>query len=331
LVMRTREATHMNKMIEAGRYGKVAVLLGGRSAEREISLLSGGAVLGALQAAGVDAHPVDAADSSLLEQLTSGGFDRAFIALHGRGGEDGVIQGLLETIGMPYTGSGVLGSALGMDKLRTKQIWQSAGIPTPAFNVLPDAAAATAAGEVLAYPVIVKPAHEGSSIGVSKVDSPDGLPAAWEQAARYDDSIIAEQWIDGVEYTAGILHDTALPLIRLETPNIFYDYAAKYQADTTRYLIPCGLDAAREAQLQSVALAAFRAVGASGWGRVDFMLDAAGQPWFIEVNTVPGLTDHSLVPMAARAAGTDFTMLVCRILDTSLDAAAGGAAGGRHA
>jgi D-alanine-D-alanine ligase len=321
----------MNNMIDARRYGKVAVLLGGHSAEREISLLSGRAVLGALQAVGVDAHAVDAADPGMLEQLTSGGFDRAFIALHGRGGEDGVIQGLLEAIGMPYTGSGVLGSALGMDKLRTKQIWQSAGIPTPAFSMLPDVAAATAASNTLAYPVIIKPAHEGSSIGVSKVDSPDGLLAAWEAAAQYDDSIIAEQWIDGAEYTAGILHDTALPLIRLETPNIFYDYAAKYQADTTRYLIPCGLDAAREAQLQSLALAAFHAVGASGWGRVDFMLDVAGQAWFIEVNTVPGLTDHSLVPMAASAAGNDFTVLVCRILDTSLDTAAGGRTGGRHA
>jgi D-alanine-D-alanine ligase len=331
LVTRQREGIRMNNMIEARRYGKVAVLLGGHSAEREISLLSGRAVLGALQAAGVDAHPVDAADSNLLEQLTSGGFDRAFIALHGRGGEDGVIQGLLEAIGMPYTGSGVLGSALGMDKLRTKQIWQSAGIPTPAFSVLHDVAAVTAASDNLAYPVIIKPVHEGSSIGVSKVDSPDGLLTAWQQAAQYDDSIIAEQWIDGVEYTAGILHDTALPLIRLETPNIFYDYAAKYQADTTRYLIPSGLDADREAHLQSLALAAFHSVGASGWGRVDFMLDVTGQSWFIEVNTVPGLTDHSLVPMAAHAAGTDFTELVCRILDTSLDVAAAGTAGGWHA
>ena len=320
----------MNNLNQPGRYGKVAVLLGGHSAEREISLRSGNAVLGALQAAGVDAHAVDAAATDLLQQLTGGGFDRAFIALHGRGGEDGVIQGLLETIGMPYTGSGVLGSALGMDKLRTKQIWQSAGIPTPAFSVLPDSAAATAARDALAYPVIIKPAHEGSSIGISKVASADGLLAAWEQAAQYDDSIIAEQWIDGVEYTAGILHDTALPLIRLETPNSFYDYAAKYQADTTRYLIPCGLDAAQETQLQTLAQAAFRAVGASGWGRVDFMLDAAGQPWFIEVNTVPGLTDHSLVPMAAKAAGTGFEALACSILDTSLDATVAGAAGGRH-
>jgi len=321
----------MNNMSEPGRYGKVAVLLGGHSAEREISLRSGRAVLAALQAAGVDAHAVDAADASLLQQLTSGGFDRAFIALHGRGGEDGVIQGFLDTIGMPYTGSGVLGSALGMDKLRTKQIWQSAGIPTPAFSVLTDAAAVTAARNTLGYPVIIKPAHEGSSIGVSKVDSPDGLLAAWEQAAQFDDCILAEQWIHGVEYTAGILQGTALPLIRLETPNLFYDFAAKYQADTTRYLIPCGLGEVREAQLQSLSLAAFRAVGASGWGRVDFMLDAAGQPWFIEVNTVPGLTDHSLVPMAAKAAGTDFTALVCRILETSLDVSAVATSGGQHA
>jgi len=319
----------MNKPGEARAYGKVAVLLGGNSAEREISLRSGRAVLEALQAAGVNAHAVDAAAADLLGQLTGGDFDRAFIALHGRGGEDGVIQGMLETIGMPYTGSGVLGSALGMDKLRTKQVWQSAGIPTPPFSVLPDTAAATAARDTLSYPLIIKPAREGSSIGVSKVESPDGLLTAWEQAAEYDDSIIAEQWIDGVEYTAGILHETALPLIRLETPNIFYDYAAKYQANTTRYLIPCGLGPEREGQLQALALAAFRAIGASGWGRVDFMLDAAGQPWFIEVNTVPGLTDHSLVPMAARAAGTDFTALVCSILDTSMDAAEA-IPGGQH-
>jgi D-alanine-D-alanine ligase len=322
---------NMNSLSMTSRYGKVAVLLGGHSAEREISLRSGGAVLEALQAAGVDAHPVDAAAPDLLEELTRGGFDRAFIALHGRGGEDGLIQGLLETIGMPYTGSGVLGSALGMDKLRTKQVWQSAGIPTPAFTVLPDAAAVADARGAMSYPVIIKPAHEGSSIGISKVESPEGLVAAWERAAQYDDSIIAEQWISGVEYTAGILHDTALPLIRLETPNVFYDYAAKYQADTTRYLIPCGLEPAREKQLQSLSLRAFRAVGAAGWGRVDFMLDTAGDPWFIEVNTVPGLTDHSLVPMAARAAGTDFTALVCRILDTSLDAAAAVTAGVRRA
>ncbi len=301
------------------KYGKVAVLLGGHSAEREVSLASGRAVLAALQAAGVDAHALDPADERFQQTLLDGGFARAFIALHGRGGEDGVMQGMLEVAGIPYTGSGVLGSALGMDKLRTKQVWQSAGIPTPAFTLLTNAAEVAAAQDGLQYPVIVKPAHEGSSIGISKVESASALPQAWQRAAHYDSSVIVEQWISGAEYTAGILGDEVLPLIRLETPNAFYDYAAKYQADTTRYLIPCGLEAAQEAQLQGLALQAFRAVGAQGWGRVDFMLDGAGRPWFIEVNTVPGLTDHSLVPMAALAAGHDFGQLVRRILDTSLE------------
>jgi D-alanine-D-alanine ligase len=304
-------------------YGRVAVLMGGSSAEREISLLSGAASLRALQSAGVDAQGVDTATGNLYETLVNGDFARAFIALHGRGGEDGVIQGMLETLGMPYTGSHVLGSALGMDKLRTKQVWQSAGIPTPGFMALSSRDDALAAQESLHYPVIVKPPHEGSSIGISKVDAADELAAAWEQAAHYDEVVLAEQWIEGVEYTAAILGNEPLPLIRLETPNMFYDYAAKYEADTTRYLIPSGLEPARETALQGLARAAFQAVGASGWGRVDFMLDAHGQPWFIEVNTVPGLTDHSLVPMAANAAGIDFSELVCRILDTSLEAAAG--------
>ena len=300
-------------------YGKVVVLMGGDSAEREVSLASGRAVLEALQAAGVDAHALDPADARFQVRLLEGGFARAFIALHGRGGEDGVMQGMLEVAGIPYTGSGVLGSALGMDKLRTKQVWQSAGIPTPAFTVLTSAAEVAAAQESLEYPVIVKPAHEGSSIGISKVESAAALQEAWQQAARYDGSVLVEQWIEGAEYTAGILDAEVLPLIRLETPNTFYDYAAKYEADTTQYLIPCGLDDAQEAQLQGQALQAFQAAGANGWGRVDFMLDDAGQPWFIEVNTVPGLTGHSLVPMAAQAAGHDFGRLVCRILDTSLE------------
>ena len=298
-------------------YGKVAVLMGGCSAEREISLLSGAAVLRALQVAGVDAQAVDTADENLHDRLVNGGYARAFIALHGRGGEDGVVQGMLETLGMPYTGSHVLGSALGMDKLRTKQVWQSTAIPTPAFTVYACKADVVAAKDSLHYPVIVKPPLEGSSIGISKVDAAGDLPGAWELAAQYGDTVLVEQWIEGEEYTAGILGDEVLPLIRLETPNTFYDYAAKYQADTTRYLLPCGLEADREAELQSLSLAACRAVGASGWGRVDFMLDASGQPWFIEVNTVPGLTDHSLVPMAAKAAGISFAQLVCRILDSS--------------
>lgn len=298
----------------------MAVLMGGQSAERDVSLASGRAVLQALQAAGVDAHALDPAAAQFRVDLLQGGFARAFIALHGRGGEDGVMQGMLEVAGIPYTGSGVLGSALGMDKLRTKQVWQSAGIPTPAFSVLTSATEVTAVRDSLQYPVIVKPAHEGSSIGISKVEAAAALQQAWQEAARYDGSVLVEQWVDGAEYTAGILGTEVLPLIRLETPNAFYDYAAKYQADTTRYLIPSGLDAAQEARLQGLALQAFQAVGASGWGRVDFMLDGSGQPWFIEVNTVPGLTDHSLVPMAAQAAGHDFGQLVCRILDTSLEA-----------
>ena len=304
------------------QYGKVAVLMGGQSAERDISLVSGAAVLQALQAAGIDAHAVDPAECNVHDVLVNGGYARAFVALHGRGGEDGVIQGMLETLGMPYTGSGVLGSALGMDKLRTKQVWQSAGIATPAFTVFSSRAGLLAAKGELQYPLIMKPSHEGSSIGISKVDTVDAVSAAWELAARYDNEVFAERWIDGVEYTAGILGQEVLPLIRLETPNTFYDYEAKYETDTTRYLVPCGLDAAMESRLQSLSLAAYQAVGASGWGRVDFMLDASGQPWFIEVNTVPGLTDHSLVPMAAQATGLDFSQLVCRILDTSLESVA---------
>jgi D-alanine-D-alanine ligase len=310
--------THRNTQT----YGKVVVLMGGCSAEREISLLSGTAVLQALQSAGVDAHGVDTADEQLLDTLVKGGFKRAFIALHGRGGEDGVIQGLLQSIGLPFTGSGVLGSALGMDKLRTKQVWLSAGLPTPGYAVLSSAADVGCVKDKLQYPVMVKPAHEGSSIGITKVDGADGLMAAWQLAVRYDDSVLAEQWVEGVEYTAGILGDDVLPLICLETPHDFYDYAAKYDADTTRYLIPCGLPAAQEAELQAMCQAAFAAVGATGWGRVDFMLDSAGKPWLIEVNTVPGLTDHSLVPMAASAKGIDFSQLVCRILDASLTAEA---------
>ena len=299
-------------------YGKVAVLMGGSSAEREISLKSGAAVLAALQSAGVDAQTIDTGVAGYQSRLLEGGFDRAFIALHGRGGEDGVIQGMLETVGLPYTGSGVLGSALAMDKLRTKQVWQSAGIPTPAFWLIETEADLQAVAADLPYPVIIKPAHEGSSIGISKVDSLSQLSPAWQAAAAYDSQVIIEQWITGAEYTAGILGEVALPLIKLETPNVFYDYAAKYQAEDTRYLVPCGVAEGVEHALQAQALAAFQAVDASGWGRVDFMLDEAGEPWFIEVNTVPGLTDHSLVPMAAKASGIDFTQLVLGILETTL-------------
>jgi D-alanine-D-alanine ligase len=305
-------------MSDPKRFGKVAVLFGGTSAEREVSLKSGHAVLEALQRQGVDAHGIDVVDAAILEQLRTGGFARAFIVLHGRGGEDGVIQGALETIGLPYTGSGVLGSALGMDKVRTKQIWQAAGLPTPKFLVLESDADLGRVAAELGFPVMIKPAHEGSSIGMSKVERAEDLPAAWRAAMQYDRAVLAEAWITGREYTASMLGDRALPLIRLETPRSFYDYEAKYRANDTKYHCPCGLDEKQEQQFRALAQRAFRIVAASGWGRVDFMCDHKGQPYLIEVNTVPGMTDHSLVPMAARAAGIDFESLVMRILDISM-------------
>ena len=305
-------------MNNPARFGKVAVLFGGTSAEREVSLKSGNAVLEALLRQGVDAQGVDMVDNLVLEQLKSAGFARVFIALHGRGGEDGVIQGALETLGLPYTGSGVLGSALGMDKVRSKQIWQANGLPTPKFLVLESEADLDCVATDLSFPVMIKPAHEGSSIGMSKVERAADLPAAWRAAMRFDRAVLAEAWITGREYTAAILGDQVLPLIRLETPRSFYDYEAKYRANDTRYHCPCGLAESAEQSLRSLAQRAFRAVAASGWGRVDLMCDAAGAPYLIEVNTVPGMTDHSLVPMAARAAGIDFDALVLRILDDSL-------------
>lgn len=301
---------------QAKGFGKVAVLLGGRAAEREISLRSGNAVLAALRARGVDAHPLDP-DETVLEQLRAGGYDRAFVILHGRGGEDGVIQGALETIAMPYTGSGVLGSALGMDKYRTKLAWAGAGLPTAESVLLRDATDLVAAAAI-GFPLMVKPAHEGSSIGMARVEDAAALAAAWEVARGYDSLVIAERWIQGDEYTCAILGHEALPMIRLETPHSFYDYDAKYRADSTRYHCPCGLPEETEGRLRQLALAAFDAVGASGWGRVDLMVDAAGRPYLLEINTVPGMTDHSLVPMAARVAGMDFETLVIRVLETSL-------------
>lgn len=300
-------------------FGKVAVLLGGRSAERAISLKSGEAVLRALHERGVDAHPLDSADEDFVSRLMSGGYARAFNALHGRGGEDGVVQGLLEYLGVPCTGSGVLGSALAMDKLRTKQLWQGVGLPTPAFCVLGCVDDLSQAAAEIGFPMMLKPVHEGSSIGMARVEREADLHAAWQAAAEYDRVVLAERWITGPEYTASIVAGTALPLIRLETPRAFYDYEAKYQADSTRYHCPCGLSPERESSLQALALQAFDAVAASGWGRVDFMLEGDGKPWLIEVNTVPGMTDHSLVPMAARVHGWDMPELVWRLLATSAD------------
>ena len=295
-------------------YGKVAVLYGGRSAEREVSLKSGAMVLAALRKRGVDAHGFDPRERDLAA-LIAEKFDRVFIALHGRYGEDGTIQGALELLGIPYTGSGVLASALAMDKWRSKLVWQSAGIPTPRYELLTPASDLAAAAARLGLPLMVKPANEGSSIGMSKVRRGAELEEAFALAANYDRVVIAEQFIDGIELTAGVLGGEALPLIKLETPREFYDYEAKYVADDTRYIIPCGLAADAEAALQRQVLAAFAALDCRGWGRVDLLLDAAGRPWFIEVNTSPGMTDHSLVPMAARHAGLAFEDLVLRILE----------------
>lgn len=298
------------------KFGKVAVLMGGRSAEREISLKSGTMVLNALKKSGVDAHAFDPRDSG-LEALKAQRFERAFIALHGRFGEDGTVQGALEYLGIPYTGSGVMASALAMDKWRTKLLWRAAGLPTPAYeliNVRTDPAGLAAR---LGLPLMVKPAREGSSIGMSKVTSIEKIAPARELAARYDDIVIAERFIEGMELTAGILGEQPLPLIRLETPREFYDYQAKYFADDTRYICPCGLPAAQEQSIQQAALEAFRVLGCSGWGRVDAMLDRGGGLHLLEVNTIPGMTDHSLVPMAARACGISFEDLCVRILESA--------------
>lgn len=307
----------MKKITDAKEFGKVAVLMGGTAAEREVSLRSGAAVLAALQAQGVDAHGIDFTGGESLMQLLKSGFDRVFIALHGRGGEDGQLQGALQTIAMPYTGSGVLGSALGMDKLRCKQLWHGAGLPTPKFLRVSENSDFNAVVHELGLPLMVKPAHEGSSIGMSKVTDPAQLASAVRQAADRDDVVLVESWVTGREYTVAILNGVALPPIRLETPNDFYDYEAKYQTNTTRYHCPCGLSAVDEARLQQLALQAFTLAGTSGWGRVDVMEDQRGNFWLLEVNTVPGMTDHSLVPMAAKAAGLSFDALVWQILETS--------------
>ena len=293
---------------------RVAVLLGGKSAEREVSLKSGALVLAALRARGVDAHAFDPAEKG-LEALIAGRYERAFIALHGRFGEDGTLQGALEWLGLRYTGSGVLGSALAMDKLRAKRLWMAEGLPTPPFEILDAKSDFRATAKRLGLPLMVKPVNEGSSIGMSKVRAAGGLEEAYALAVNYDRAVIAEKFVEGTELTAGILGDEALPLIKLETPRDFYDYQAKYVADDTRYLIPCGLPAAKERQIQQLCLRAFRALACSGWGRVDLMLDRAGEPWLLEVNTVPGMTDHSLVPMAARAAGLSYEDLCIRILE----------------
>jgi len=304
------------RVSEAKDFGQVAVLMGGASAEREISLMTGNAVLEALVSRGVAASAFDPSGRALTE-LVGAGCDRVWIALHGPGGEDGAVQGALEWLGLPYTGSGVLGSAVGMDKLRTKRLAQAAGVATPPWLQLRDAADFERAVAELGLPLAVKPATQGSSVGMSRVEAAAELPAAWRSAASLDPVVIAERWISGREFTVSILQGEALPAIAIETPRTFYDYQAKYFADDTRYLIPCGLPADAEQAMQKAALATFAATGASGWGRVDFMMAADGVPLVLEINTVPGMTSHSLVPMAAKVVGIDFAELCWRILETS--------------
>ncbi|OUD13280.1 D-alanine--D-alanine ligase [Thioflexithrix psekupsensis] len=299
-------------------FGKVAVLMGGNSAERDVSLRSGQAVLAALLRQGVEAVGIDTAHA-FLPQLMDTRFDRAFIALHGRGGEDGTIQGLLEHLNLPYTGSGVLGSALGMDKLRCKWLWRSVGLPTPDFMVLNENSDWTSVVSQLGLPLMVKPVLEGSSVGISKVNTLEELQPAYQRAAQYQSPVIAECFITGTEYTAGILGTDPLPLIRLETPRTFYDYEAKYSENTqTHYHCPCGIAPELEKQWQQLVLQAFDTVGASGWGRIDLICDAQQQPWLLEINTSPGMTNRSLIPMAAREAGLSFDELVLRILSDTL-------------
>ncbi len=297
--------------------GKVAVLMGGTSAEREISLISGNAVLQALLRKGVNAVGIDTRDYS-IHQLIEQHFERVFIVLHGRGGEDGTIQGVLTHLGLPYTGSRVLASALGMDKLRTKQVWLASGLPTPAYRVLTAQSDWNQIIAELGLPLMVKPVLEGSSVGISKVTRAEDLASAWEKAALCQSPVIAEQFITGEEFTVAVLGETVLPPIRLETPRTFYDYEAKYSDDTeTRYICPCGLPAELEAAMKMTVLNAFQAVGAVGWGRIDLMRDAQGQIWLLEINTVPGMTSHSLVPMAAKVAGIEFDDLVLKILESA--------------
>ncbi len=292
--------------------GKVAVLFGGTSAEREVSLNSGSRVLAALQGQGIDAHAFDPATQT-LDDLK--GYDRAFIALHGRHGEDGTIQGALEVMHLPYTGSGVLASALAMDKFRTKLMWQAAGLPVPEYALLTAESDFAALEAQLGLPLFVKPAREGSSIGVTKVKEAGALKAAYEEAARHDPLVIAEKGVMGGEYTVGIVGDEVLPIIKIEPATEWYDYEAKYNRDDTKYLCPCGLPEAKEMQIRKQALEAFRVLGGRGWGRVDFLMDEAGNHYFLEVNTAPGMTDHSLVPMGARVAGLEYPTLVRRVLE----------------
>ena len=305
-------------MHDAKAFGKVAVLMGGISAEREVSLVSGAAVLKGLQQADIDAHGIDATPTN-IGKLQAQGFDRAFIILHGRWGEDGVVQGALEAIGMPYTGSGVLGCALAMDKVRTKQIWQQLGLPTADYRVLNSGDDLLGLVEQLGLPLFLKPAREGSSVGIAKVSREEDLAVAYRLAAAVGDAVLAERFISGAELTVGILNGEPLPIIELRTNNEFYDYNAKYESNETEYICPMSLPSSLQDQIYDLSVRAFNALDCAVWGRVDLMLDQSGQPLLLEVNTVPGMTDHSLVPMSAAASGIDFSDLVRSILATTLE------------
>jgi D-alanine-D-alanine ligase len=308
----------------ADALGKVAVLMGGPSAEREISLISGNAVLSALRSKHVDAYPFDPAERELFD-LKREGFKRVFVALHGRFGEDGTVQGALEVMRIPYTGSGVMGSALSMDKWRTKLVWDASGIPTPRFAMVRSTTDWEKVTELLGMPVIVKPAREGSTIGLTKVSTPADFHAAWKLASKYDDLVVAEEFIEGQELTASIVThaqrgETALPLVRIVAPQGNYDYQNKYFTDDTKYFVPSGIRADVEDEIRDVALKSFRVLGCRGWGRADVMLKPDGSYYFLEMNTSPGMTGHSLVPMAAKAAGMSYADLCVRILeDARLD------------
>ena len=306
----------MSTTTDPRRFGRVAVAYGGNSAEREVSLDSGRNVLAALRARGVDAHPVDGIPA-LLDALRAGHYARVFNILHGRGGEDGMLQGALDALRIPYTGSGILGSALAMDKVRSKRVWQALSLPTPAYAAYRPGEDLAAAIASVGYPAIVKPSHEGSSVGISRVFSTGDLPQAIDLASRYDGELLIERLIEGDELTIGILGNHALPSIRIVPAGAFYDYHAKYVAEDTRYLCP-GLEGEAETEIRALAFAAFEAAGCSGWGRVDVMRDAQGNNFLLEVNTTPGMTSHSLVPKAAKATGMDFESLCWRILETSL-------------
>ena len=304
-------------MSNASKFGKVAVLLGGKSAEREVSLDSGKAVLEALLRSGVNAEGFDPQERSVTELVN---YDRAFIVLHGRGGEDGQIQGTLEWMNIPYTGTGVQGSAIGMDKVKTKQIWQGSDLPTAPYRIIAKDADFNEVIENLGLPLIIKPVHEGSSVGMSKVEKVEDLAAALEKATQHDAIVMAEKWITGREFTISFLNGQPLPVIRLQPPAdvAFYDYEAKYNRNDVEYGIPCGLSETEEKQLQELCLRAFQAVGASNWGRIDAMQDEQGNFWLLEVNTVPGMTSHSLVPKAANAVGYSFDELCVAILEQTL-------------